>query len=46
MDHPITTRVPRKLALEIKREAKARKLKMYVVFEEALRLWLAAKKAA
>ncbi len=42
MDQPVTTRLPKDLIRDLKREAKAGKpkLKMYEVFQEALRLWL------
>ncbi len=43
---PVTTRLPPKLTQEVKREAKVRGMKLYAVFEEALRMWLATKKAA
>ncbi len=40
MDKPVTTRVPPELWRAVKKEARAQKVKLYYVFEDALRLWL------
>ncbi len=40
MDKPVTTRVPPELWRAVKKEARAQKIKLYYVFEDALRIWL------
>ena len=38
---PVTTQIAPKLLSLVRKEAKVDRLKMYVVFEQALKLWLA-----